>query len=158
MSFLPEYEHTDDSPELAETAECAMLYIMEGDNIHAIYDLRGLLVFGVIRALRENDELLYGSETPLTEEQQARLQEVEDQVDTAVEGERQYFPFGHNREMFRIDGKEYHALSGNPSRSQRVRESPNKRRSRLRMSLADEREKREVHEPGPVTTHNIDKA
>jgi hypothetical protein len=93
MAIIPVYENTDQ--EVQETATAAIDYIFGGESINEICDLKGLTVFGVIGALRENDERLYGPNSNLSPEEAARLKEVEAVVDSAVEDGMHYYPFGH---------------------------------------------------------------
>jgi hypothetical protein len=70
-------------------------YIYSGDEFYAPYDLKGLCVFGVIKALREaeeNDPSLYDSSDPARLD---RIAFVEDLVQKVVDAGMQYYPWGH---------------------------------------------------------------
>jgi hypothetical protein len=92
IEHIPIYTNSD--LEVEETSRASIEYILGGDPINSVYDLSGLLVFGVIKALREHDDLLYGPNASLTPEEITRLAEIEDAVDLAVEGGMHYYPFG----------------------------------------------------------------
>ena len=91
--------YLESDAEVAEAAASAIAYIFEGESINAPYDLRGLCVFGVIGALRENDEAFAG----LDDNQKQRLIQVETVVDKAVEARMHYYPFGHNADKIEIE-------------------------------------------------------
>lgn len=113
-----DYLETDE--EVAETARATISYIIEGQQIAVISDLRGLCVYGVVGVLREHDALLYGTDTEaarLDEEQRQRLQEVENEVEKAVNANMQFFPFGHNQAKFKVD---YSATTGDHDDRQRA--------------------------------------
>lgn len=106
--------------EVAEAAEATIRYINEGDTMDQPFDLRGLTVFGIIEALRNHDEALHGENATLTLEQRARLEEVEDTVQLAVDNNMHYYPFGESQNKHNIDGAVYShiaALRGNSGKA-----------------------------------------
>jgi hypothetical protein len=86
------------------------------------FDIRGLVVFGVIGALRENDGQFYGEDAALDDEQMTRLAEVEGAVDAAVSEKMHYYPFGDEQNKWNIDGHTMAQLAGNRDRSVPTRE------------------------------------
>ncbi len=117
--ICPPYEHSDKA--VGETATSAISYILEGDQLHALFDLQGAVVFGVISALREEDDKLHGDGSTLTEKQKERLAEVEGVVDAAVEGGMQYYPCGDNQNKRNIDSRDYARLNGSMKRHGKAR-------------------------------------
>jgi hypothetical protein len=103
MIEVPRYEHTE--RDVQETATAAIEYIIGGDTLNAVFDIRGLLVYGVIGALREHDDLFYGPNSSLSPEEITRLAEVEDVVDKAVKYSMQFYPFGEKRNKWDLDSK-----------------------------------------------------
>ncbi|MDB5163591.1 MAG: hypothetical protein JWS12_208 [Candidatus Saccharibacteria bacterium] len=96
--------YTETDAEIEELQGATHEYIFGGDPLYEVCDLRGLGVYGVIRYLRQHDDLLHGLGSELTPEQKQRLEEVESEVDKAVAQARQFYPFGHKTdEKYGID-------------------------------------------------------
>lgn len=145
------YEQSDE--EVSETATAAIAYILEGDPLNEVYDLRGLTVFGVIGALRENDELFYGDDTSLSQEQRDRLTEVETVVDAAVTRDMHYYPFGDNLNKHGIDAMDFAQLSAITRDTGKARIS-SKADQRYLRSLQG-RSQADINQAGPVTTSRL---
>lgn len=150
---VPTYEHSDD--QVAETAQAAIAYIFEGDPLNEVYDLQGLVVYGVIAALREQDEILHGERSTLNAEQQARLVEVETVVDEAVDSGMQFYPFGDYHNRRNIPTSEFSQLAA----------AKQNRTGRIRLTSAIRRSERRRYNgsvsgsspaPGPVTKSRLD--
>lgn len=109
--YVASYEHSPE--ELADTARATIEYIRTGDPLCAIYGLRGLAVYAVIGALREHDEQLHNTESLLDAVLQARLEEVETQVDIAVQYRMQFYPFGHDTSAPILETQDFQQLSAN---------------------------------------------
>jgi hypothetical protein len=135
-----EYFETDE--EVAETSECVIRYIVDGEELDQVFDLRGLAVFGVIQALRENDKIFHGDTAELSDEQRSRLREVESVVDTAVETNMHYYPFGDSHNKRLIGGGMYAELSATKQLSGKVRSSKKREKSVRRSALNQYREER----------------
>lgn len=97
MTETSRYEHTDQ--EALQAGEAAMAYIHDGSVEGLPLEFRGVNVFGVIAALRQNDDVLHGETSDLTEDQQNRRDEIEADIDNSVDKNLQYYPFGHNRNV-----------------------------------------------------------
>lgn len=106
----PTYHETDE--EVVEAAEAAIRYIHEGNTFDAPYDLRGLTVFGIIGALRVHDEQLHGAESTLSDKARQRLTEVEETVQTAVDKNMHYYPFGDSHTKTQLDSIDKSRLHG----------------------------------------------
>lgn len=144
---VPTYHETQE--EVEETAAAAIRYIYEGETMDQPYDLRGLCVFGVIGALRLNDDALHGDDSKLTHDQRLRLVEVEDTVQTAVDSNMHYFPFGDNENKSRLDGSDLARLTGTKHFTGKVRI---KGRSESRYARRRLSGQSSTPKPGPVTT------
>lgn len=108
------YEDTDREALLA--GDKAIDYIIDGTVTGLPLEFRGMKVFGVIRALRENDEILHGDASALTPPQQERLNEIESDIDTSVAKGLQYYPFGHkHNKQLDSEDKRKRELRGNLS-------------------------------------------
>lgn len=90
-----QYEHTNE--EAIKFGGSVLNYIIEGDPYEIPVDFLGVTVFGVIKTLRENDELLYGEERDLSFDQSDRLAEVEKKLEISITNDLHYYPFGHNK-------------------------------------------------------------
>lgn len=141
MSSLesPRYEHTDS--QVADAAKTAVDYVFVGGNFMKPFDMRGLVVFGVIGALRENDERLHGEDANLDDEQKARLAEVEGTIDAAVGERMQYYPFGEKQNKWNIDKQTMARLAGLQNRSEPVRETRTRNVARRTRIALVEKEK-----------------
>lgn len=111
--FTAVYEHNDNDPELAEAADAAIKYIMLGDTLDAIFDIRGLPFFAIVSALREHDGDLYGDDDKkLDDEQKARRHEVEAELQKAEDSGMHYYPFGDAQDRTRLDERDYGSIAG----------------------------------------------
>lgn len=145
---VPTYERSD--LEVAESAQAAIAYIFEGDALNEVYDLRGLVVYGVIAALREHDEQFYGQANTLVEEQRARLAEVEAAIDEAVETGMQFYPFGDYHNRRNLPAADYSQLAAiRPHRTNRIRLNSSIRREERRRYISGASESEPA--PRPVT-------
>ncbi len=97
-----EYLHGEDA-DMSGIISSIPGHIMTGEGLQVSSPFMGLEVFAVICALRENDSLFYGETVELDSDQLQRLTEIEASLDSAIECNAQYFPFGHNRNERSLD-------------------------------------------------------
>jgi hypothetical protein len=154
MIDVLKYEHSDQ--DVQDTASAAIEYIIGGDAINSVFDISGLLVYGVISALREHDDLLYGPNSSLSPEETARLAEVEDVVDTAVKDGMQFYPFGEFIDKRKIDVQTRKRLGAEQrDHSEFQRSRRNKADVRLER-IARREDVKSTDLNGPVTSYSID--
>ncbi len=149
----PVYEHTDQ--EVNEATEATIEYIIDGDQMSAPFALRGIVVYAVIKALRENDELLYAEPPILDADQLVRRDEVEIQVDEAVEHDMQFYPFGHDRNKTNLSGNFLAQLQNRSGSSGVIRVN----QSRAQIKSQDRTRQPEPDTSqlsGPITTRKIE--
>lgn len=79
-----------------------MEFIIDGNVLHKLFDVKGMCVYSLIRLMRENDELFYDDSSPLNVAQRERLELVEAAIGEAITKGMQYYPFGHEDEFKRV--------------------------------------------------------
>ena len=152
----PEYLETDQ--EVEEIYDATIAYIFSGNEDLAPYDLRGLGVYGTIRALRENNDAFHGESSTLTDDEKRRVQEVEEQVDMAVSRDAQFYPFGHDVERFKLDKRDHvfrQMSGGNDARGALAIMRPADRIRNIRVYRSNVA-KTDIPHSSPVVTRSVE--